>query len=231
MVAHLSVQVLVFMFRYFFYNGTNSKNKDTAMQCYKILLLSVLCGVLFGCVSVPQAPMPVNNPVQTWALQQPKLAQITHWKVSGLVGVVLNQQAQSANVIWQQKTDDHYTIEFYGPLGLGATYLQGKPGQVTLTTHEGKKYSAANAQQLMNQALGWSLPIEGLVYWIRGLPVAYVPYQSTFNQYGTLASLTQQGWRIQYLSEQVVNGTILPTKIRLKNKDLQVTIVIHQWQL
>jgi outer membrane lipoprotein LolB len=178
---------------------------------------------------MPQSPVLSAHPAQTWAEQQSTLAQMTNWRIQALVGVVLNQQAESANVIWQQYSDEHYSIEFYGALGLGATYLKGQPGSVTLTDHEGKTYHANNPEQLMQQALGWSLPLDGLVYWIRGLPVPNVPYQSTLNPYGTLATLSQQGWTIQYLNEQRLGNRILPSKIKLKNEGLSVTIVIHTW--
>ena len=200
------------------------------MRWYQGFILTLMCLLLFGC-STPIRPTAAPKPDQAWVEQQAKLSRLTHWQVSGVIGIVLNDQGGSANVSWQQNANGSYTIQFYEALGIGMTYLEGVPGKVVLISNKGKRYAATNAEILMREQLGWSVPVEGLVYWIRGMPIPNAPYQSQLNQYGTLAMLVQQGWTVQYLSYQQVGDVILPDKIKLQRHRLQVTLVIHRWNV
>ena len=45
-----------------------------------------------------------------------------------------------------------------------------------------------------------------------------------------LARLQQDGWDIEYLSYANQNGYSLPERIKLRGEDLDVTLVIKDWQ-
>lgn len=190
---------------------------------FAVLLLS-------ACSSMPVAPSRVANPAQSWQQHQQQLQALQHWQLSGEVGVVVKQQGQAANIAWTQ-AGSQLTIELYGPLGLGTDTITGAPGHVVLVTHDHKRFVASDGQQLMQEVLGWSLPVSGLTFWVVGLPVPGQPADDQLNEYGTLASLQQEGWNIQYLQYAVIDGYILPTRMRLQQGDVRVVMAVSQWRV
>jgi outer membrane lipoprotein LolB len=47
---------------------------------------------------------------------------------------------------------------------------------------------------------------------------------------GRLATLQQDGWSLEYLSYTEQDGYALPERIKLHGQDLDVTLVIKDWQ-
>jgi outer membrane lipoprotein LolB len=69
-----------------------------------------------------------------------------------------------------------------------------------------------------------------LFWWVRGLPAPDSPSQVTLDTDSQLNRLEQDGWKIQYLSYLEQDGYTLPERIKLQGQDLQVTLVIKDWQ-
>lgn len=133
------------------------------------LFLTVLL-LASGCaVNAVSSHSPVSR---SWAEQEGGVSQLTSWQMRGRVAIKsVNQSFDpiSANVFWRQ-VDQSYDIELFGPVGLGAIKLLGQPGETVLTDSQSHQYKATSPEKLMQQQLGWSLPVSQLYYWVRGLP-------------------------------------------------------------
>lgn len=175
----------------------------------------------------------VSDPHKAWQAYQLKLQSLTVWQVEGYMGVRARGKSISGNVIWQYQGPKNYRIDMYGPLGIGETLLFQKPnGMVTLLTSNHKTVKASSPEVLMQENLGWSVPLTGLVYWVRGLPVAGVPYKSTLSKYGVISHLEQSGWQIELKDYRMVKeGLPLPTDFILKRNGLFVRLQVNQWSL
>ncbi len=132
-------------------------------------------------------------------------------------------------MVWQQQKRD-YQVSLFGPFGVGRTTLNGTPTALTLLA-AGKEYKAQTPERLMQQVLGWQLPVTNLYFWVRGLPAPNSPASTTFDAYHHLIELKQQGWQIQYERYTAIQGIDLPSKLRLKSGQLQVKLVISSWKL
>ncbi|QGP53710.1 Outer-membrane lipoprotein LolB precursor [Piscirickettsia salmonis] len=174
-------------------------------------------------------PLPKNNHA-AWQHYQQQLVTKTHWQLQGIIAVRYAKQAQQANLNWSQQGLDCYQVNLSGPLGIGEIQLTHQQGQYRFTDSHGQTTEANSAQLLMQSLLGWSLPVNGLYYWIRGLASPDMPYQKTLDEYGRLITLSQSGWNISYQRYQWQNGLPLPTLIRLKNQQLWLKIAISDWQ-
>jgi outer membrane lipoprotein LolB len=196
---------------------------------YLILLLS-------GCATIKDesnyTSVPISEtPKQSWQSYQRSLYQINGWEGSGVIGIIINNKGESANFIWQQDNHNYY-IQLYGPMGLGAVSLKGKPNSVTLTKNNGEQLTANNPSQLMDKALGWSVPVDGMFYWGKGLPKPNAAKTYTINKYGLLAELHQDGWSITYSKyKYYLDQFPLPGKITLEKGDLKVKIVVKSWHI
>lgn len=173
------------------------------------ILILFLCVLLSACSS---------NQVKPWNSHQ--------YTLVGLVGVTASSVQQSANFTWTV-SDPNYKLELYGPLGIDASYLEGDDQSSKLTLANGKSYEANDAEGLMDQILGWSIPVEGLNHWLLGKAEPESPASVTRNDQQQVIRLSQDGWQINYTWG--VNKYV-PTKMILTraNPNVRVVIVINK---
>lgn len=217
--------------RVFFYDIINDMPTiQTQTWRFLIILVSIL---LASCATTPTPEQPQNQ-VTPWNSRVQTLSGIEDWDLKGLIAIRASHNGRgddwTADWVWQQD-QNNYTISLFGPLGSHSVKLTGAPGHVLLETSNGKKFTATSPESLLNQQMGWQLPVSYLRYWVRGLPVPNVPAQKQFDNYNHLVVLTQQGWVIRYLRYTSINQIDVPNKIFLANPDLNVKIIINQWQL
>lgn len=69
-----------------------------------------------------------------------------------------------------------------------------------------------------------------LLWWIRGLPAPESRSRITLDGQSHLAQLEQDGWKVEYQRYTEQNGYALPERLKLYGQDLEVTLVIKDWQ-
>lgn len=196
------------------------------MIAARLPLIGLVLAALFltACQSTPVLP---SNAGQ----QQKALKQIHSWQAEGKIAINMDGDRQSASFNWQQK-HDNYVIHLFGPFGQGATWLRRTSKGVTLENAEIGLQRAAAAEQLMEETLGWQVPVSNIQYWIRGLVAPKpAPTDERRDELGLLSTLEQQGWQVNYSKYETYNGWILPTKLTAERDSIKVTIVIKNWQL
>lgn len=192
----------------------------------KSLLLAGACllALLAGCQSTPEVP-------GERAQQEQRLQRIQHWEAEGKIAIRMADDRQSASFKWTQKKDD-YAIHLFGPFGQGTTWLRRSSGRVTLESAKTGVHRAASAEMLMQDVLGWQVPVTNLQFWLRGLPAKKPrPERQERDLTGLLSHLQQQGWEVTYSRYEPFSGWWLPTRIQAERDDLRLTIVVKRWQL
>jgi outer membrane lipoprotein LolB len=169
-----------------------------------------------------------RNENLTWAQRQAALNTVKDWHISGAMAYRTPHGGQSASLTWQQ-TEQQYQINLFGPLGVGRVNLVGILGKNVVLTREGKQFEARTPEALMQQQLGWHLPISNLHYWVRGIPAPGITKNIEFDDFHHIATLLQQGWVIHYERYTAVNGIDLPSKFTLQHDNLSVKVVISKW--
>lgn len=186
----------------------------------KIPLLILLFSLLGGCSQLAQPPAPplVLDPQQVQQLQ--------HWSAEGRIGIRWPEDSQSANLDWEQERDN-YRIRVSGPLGQGGFRILGTTREVSLQrAGDDQIHRADTAEELMQQLLGWHLPLTQAQYWIRGIPAPDTP-ALPLGAGGN--GFSQSGWRIEYPRLAPAIGMVLPEKLRLSRDDLRITVIINEW--
>lgn len=199
------------------------------MKILKLFLVALLISTLAACATMP-ASQKAYNQKMPWKARSNQLTKIKKWTVKGAVAIKLPNQAESAYLNWQQH-NKNYTLHLFGPLGMGAVNITGKPGNFILKNAEGQTFKAKSPESLIQQEMGWTLPVSNLYYWVRGLPAPGVKANKQFDTYNHLIKLNQAGWQINYLQYTGINGVDLPSKLTLKNPTLLLKIVINRWQI
>ena len=194
------------------------------------LVVFSLIAVLAGCAGfgAPVFSEGHGSPA-LWSAHKQQLTRLDGWQISGKVGIRAPKESGSATLFWLQR-QDYYDIRLSGPLGRGAARLTGRPGSVLLEVANQGRYEAPTPEALFGLQLGWSLPVSHLVWWVRGLPAPGSKSRVTLNGDSRLANLEQDGWKIEYLSYVEQNGFWLPERVKLHGPDLDVTLVVKDWQ-
>lgn len=114
-----------------------------------------------------------------------------------------NGQQRNAygNFIWQE-TGDTVTLQLRNPLGQTLAVVTSSPASATLELPNKPPLTADNVSTLMQNALGFALPVEGLRYWLQPspAPTSRARTEKDPDQTSRLKQITQDGWTIDYLA-------------------------------
>jgi len=100
-----------------------------------------------------------------------------------------------------------------------------------LRTADGRVATGTDWAALTARALDWSLPVDGLAYWIQGVPRADVPFVAEGAADGALAFLRQDGWTIAYQSfASDAAGVVRPGRMTLSYPNVELRLVVDSWQ-
>lgn len=174
-------------------------------------LILVLSLALTGCATREAVFMPAA----TQSADQP-------FAVSGRLSVNLDGKGHVANFDWRHQPErDQLAIN--SPLGNTVAEVIRDAGGVTLLA-DGKAWQAADVESLTEKTLGWPLPLSGLAWWIRGMPV---PGEAS--EVRPDGELLQQGWRIRFVRE-AESGERYPKRVDLARDGLTVRVVTRDWR-
>ncbi|WP_233620875.1 MULTISPECIES: lipoprotein insertase outer membrane protein LolB [Chromobacterium] len=142
--------------------------------------------------------------------------------VSGRLSVNLDGKGHVANFDWRHQPErDQLAIN--SPLGNTVAEVVRDAGGVTLLA-DGKAWQAPDVESLTEKTLGWPLPLSGLAWWIRGMPV---PGEAS--EIRPDGELLQQGWRIRFVRE-AESGERYPKRVDLARDGLTVRVVTRDWR-
>ena len=197
---------------------------------------------LAGCTTVPSLPPPSENPAATWQARQLALAPLTHWNIQGRLALRTADKGGQGSLQWVRDQDRH-TIDITGPLGRGHMRLTQDRDGAELRDADQKIWYAPNAQQLLFRTTGWLIPLDGLNYWMLGLPAPEAAASQDLDEWGRLKTLRQSGWDIRFLEYTRIGSLDLPSKLFVKklpenadgndpnNATLEVRLLIEHWAL
>ena len=182
------------------------------------LFLVSLIVLLSGCTVLPVAP----------TVARPAQPESAPFAMNGRISVSHHGKRHSAGVRWthQARSDE---ILLLAPLGQTAARIFYDAFSAALD-EGGKHYQADNVESLMDQVLGWHLPLGGLRHWVLGKAAPDTAAQILRDSQGRVERLQQDGWEVRYLS--YANGELdsMPTRMELTHPDLQMTLLIDKWE-
>ena len=194
------------------------------------LLVFSLIALLAGCAGLTshEALEGQGDPAQ-WKAHKEQITQLDGWQINGKIGIRAPQDSGSATLFWLQR-QDYYDIRLSGPRGGGAARLTGGPGDIVLEVSNRGRFRAESPEALLQEQLRLDLPVSNLLWWIRGLPAPDSRSRITLDGQSHLAQLEQDGWKVEYQRYTEQNGYALPERLKLYGQDLEVTLVIKDWQ-
>jgi outer membrane lipoprotein LolB len=143
-----------------------------------------------------------------------------------------NGQQRNAygNFDWSE-TGSTVTLQLLNPLGQTLAVVTSSPAAATLELPNKQPLTADNVSTLMQQALGFALPVEGLRYWLQPSVAPTSRAQTTPDPKDPqrLSQIQQDGWTIDYLAYADAPATGVK-RVNLTREDppLQIKLVLDQ---
>lgn len=184
----------------------------------RLLFFAVV--LLSGCALTTPATVPATRPAQ------PEFAAFA---LNGRVAVKHNGTHRSAALRWTHAVQSDELL-LLTPLGQTAARIYRDAQSATLDEGD-KHYLADNVESLMQQVLGWYLPLTGLHHWVLGMPSGGSPARVELNDNGQVTALHQDGWEVNYLRHADTRPDSLPTRLQMNRTGLQIQLLIDEWEL
>jgi outer membrane lipoprotein LolB len=195
-------------------------------QIFIVSLLSLMA-LTQGCVSVPTTK-PAENAAALASHQQhlKRIAGIEAFSLKGRIGVQTEGKGFSGGLQWQHALakDD---IALYSPLGGQVANIKKTPDSVTLQDAQGNSVTAADAETLTQNTLGWKLPLTGLADWSLGRPSSSPIDSIAWDNAGQITRLVQDGWDIEYADYVAFEGNQLPNKVYLRSPKVNIKLIVE----
>jgi outer membrane lipoprotein LolB len=192
----------------------------------------VFCLILTGCASNNSQLKPV---IPLSAQQrQLQLEQLQEFKLTGALGVKAPQESISGSLNWQQQ-GPFFQASMTNFVGISIFELETDARGATVKA-DGETHQAQSASALLDYLSGWSLPIEEMPLWLKGV-ASSESFNHQWDAQGRLTSFTlkdsqQRDWQVSYI-EFFPDALALPKHIQLNSKadGSRIKLVVRKWQL
>jgi len=177
--------------------------------------MAVLLG---GCNLLPSKPESAVRPAQIETAQ---------FAMNGRIAIAHQEKRYTAGLRWTHRPPSD-EILILAPLGQTVARVYRDDHKATLDD-SGGHHQADDAETLMEQVLGWHLPLSGLHQWVLGLPDGGGSAQIERDGMGRISLLRQADWEVSYLRYDGDSPDSLPSRLQLNHEDLQLQLLIDEW--
>ena len=170
--------------------------------------------LLIGCATLPEPIRPVAP--------MPQASE--NYVVSGKARINAPDLTQSLRFRWQQQ-NGQYDIWLWGALGMSRTHLVGS--EETFIISDGSQHISGSPGDLMRAHFGWSVPVEALGAWLRGVAASTMPvHLEQLDDRDRLIALQQGAWRVTFADHEALNNAWLPGRVSVVGKQLDLVVVL-----
>jgi outer membrane lipoprotein LolB len=180
------------------------------------------------------ARLPVGTDGRSLAERREALDSVASWELRGRLTIDTGERAVQGRFNWQQD-DDALALVVRNALGAGILRVTGRPDALTVTAR-GETRTLTDPETELSELVGWWLPVASLPYWLLGLPDGDFRAVTQERADGTLASLEQRLWRVEYPEyglaaiDGAASQVLVPRRIDMKHEALTLKLSIDDWQ-
>lgn len=195
---------------------------------YSSALLAL--GMLGGCATLRTGTDGLN-------LEQRRetLHSVDTWEMRGRLTVDTGEDRFQGSFNWFQQGDALELI-VRGPLRNGVLRVEGRPDAMTVTAR-GETRTLRDPETELSELIGWWLPVASLPDWLLGFPDDDFRAVTMPGADGTLASIEQRLWRVDYPAYGLAatsGGTgsqaLVPRRIDMTHGALMLKLTVDDWQ-
>lgn len=194
--------------------------------CFALLAL----GVLGGCATLQTGTDGLNLEQRREALHS-----VGTWEMRGRLSVDTGERSFQGSFNWHQQ-GDVLELVVRGPLRNGVLQVEGQPDALTVRAR-GETRTLTDPEAELSELIGWWLPVASLPDWLLGFPDDEFRAVTMPGNDGTLASIEQRLWHVDYPAYGLAatgSGTgkqaLVPRRIEMTHEALTLKLTIDDWQ-
>jgi outer membrane lipoprotein LolB len=187
-----------------------------------VLLCFAVCCEISGCTSIPSSYEAVNL--------GPLAAYRPHFELAGRISITNGQRGESGRLRWIC-TKEKQELALISPLGQTVAEISQFDNQIVMLRTAGETRSAPTFDALVQDALGATVPIHDIAYWIQGV-IDGQSGQATVNESdpaGRPEKLVHGGWVISIEGYRRQGAAVVATRLHAIRGDTVVKIIIDEW--
>lgn len=158
------------------------------------------------------------------------LASADKWGLAGKISLDDGEEGGSGRLNWNKRSDS-MELDFHAALGRGAWSLKVDPDYAVLTESNGETFSARSVDTLIQQRMGWPVPVEAMQFWVRGLTAPGMVEKQIIDSEGLLVYLEQFGWAVDFSRYDDFSGVVMPKRLNATMGDYRVKLAVSRWQI
>lgn len=195
----------------------------------KVVAFALLVLILNACSNAPVDRTLIDSQkVNQVRLEQ--ISGISNWSIKGRISLDDGEDGGSGKIQWSVQGDKN-SINFHGAMGRGAWHLESDSQGARLTLADGSEYVAADVDALVQQHVGWPVPVAALQWWVRGLAAPGTVDGPTLNDKGLPDSLQQDGWQIKFNRYSNYSDVAMPVRLDARSGSYRIKLAVSHWQL
>jgi outer membrane lipoprotein LolB len=185
--------------------------------------------VLNACSSLPSKDAGAGN-VEAYQLRADKLIAVDEWGLIGKISLDDGDRGGGGRLQWNVKAG-HSNLDFHAAMGRGAWQLQIGPEGAVLKEANGAEQHALRVNDLIQDRMGWPVPVDALQWWVRGLAAPGAIENQQFDAQGLLVSLHQFGWNVDFKRYHSDSGMALPKRLDAVRDNYRVKLAVSRWRI
>ena len=116
-------------------------------------------------------------------------------------------------------------------MGRGAWHLEIGPNGAVLTEANGSEQTAPGVNALIQDRMGWPIPVDALQWWVRGLAAPGAIEDEQFDVDGLLINLRQFDWNVKFGRYKSQDGIELPIRLNATRENYRVKLAVSRWRM
>jgi outer membrane lipoprotein LolB len=173
---------------------------------------------------------PIEGDKEAYEDRLATIGAVDEWRLVGRISLDNGDDGGSGKLQWEVAAD-HSTIDFHGAMGRGAWHLEISPESAVLKEANGNEHRASGVDKLIQQQMGWPVPVEALQWWVRGLAAPGSIEDRQLDEKGLLVGLAQFGWQIAFNRYDSDSGVAMPTRLDARRENYRVKLAVSHWQI
>ena len=158
-----------------------------------------------------------------------QLESMDHWLIEGKIGYRDSKGGGSVKVAWSQNKEN-FEIELSGPFGINAKKIQGNLNHTKMQSDYYHISVPQDSGIYQKKTITLGAQIKHLKFWIKGMSSpSLTNIESEYNDDGTLTSLKQSGWKLDFSDYKNIGEFKLPNRIKGKKGVYEFNLNIKKW--
>lgn len=190
----------------------------------RLILVLAAALVLTACAVREQRPEGAwLDDRQAWFERHPV------WEVSGRLALSDGERGGQMGFDWLAEGDQH-EVRLRTLAGGRQWRLMFNDGGALLEGTDVGLVRGPDPDVLVEEVVGWPIPVSRLAYWLRGL-TSPEGDQVSFAPDGTMAAIVEPPWTLEFQRfVQPAQGPLMPARIQADSPPHQVRAVMRNWR-